>query len=142
MSNLHGTLKINTTYVDPEAATARTPEYSLTFAYQSQSHGTIDIPDQEGGGTPHRIPFGSIDAATAIMIVNRTANGENPGQDLLVQFNQDGQNPFSIPAGGTLVVGGAWTCGTPLSTVCLLTCGTQTGPGLVSYHVFGDPVGG
>ncbi len=142
MSNIHGSVKLNVSYVGSEAENAKLPEYALAFAYQSQSHGTMDIPDGENSGTPHRIPFGSIDASTVVLIMNRTANGENAGQDLLVQFNQDGQNPFSIPSGGFLMVGGSWTCGTPIESVCLLTCGTQVGPGLVAYHVFGDPVGG
>ncbi len=133
-ANLSATLGVTLSYKNGEGVVTAITPLSVPCAYQSQGHGTIDVPDAETSATPHRIPFGSIDAATCAVVYNRT------GQDLEVSVNgsDTGEN---LPAGGVYTYGGPLApLARPLTGLCFKTTASQSGAGLIDFHLFGDPV--
>jgi hypothetical protein len=143
MSNKTASVSISASYSDPDDARAALARANIDCPYTAQSHNEIDIPDTTVSDTEYAVDFGSIGTeATFLKIVNNTANGENPGQDLWVKLQM--QNVYShkhyLPPGGCFVIANPKATGAyPLVAASVTTTATQNGPGRVSTHVFGDP---
>jgi hypothetical protein len=135
MANLSATLKLILTYTGPGGESVSVPTEVVACPYQSQIAGTIDVADATAAATSLSIPFGSIAVPTLILIGNDT------GQELDVKINGAAAASHSIPADGSMVVLAAATAPaeTPVTALALITSATQTGAGLISYRIFGDP---
>ncbi len=135
MSNKNGSLKLSLAYTNPDGDSSK-QDVSVAFHYQAQSHGTIDVPDTTASATAYEIPFGSIDvAATMVVIANRT------GQSCEVKVNGQAvvSHHHDIASGGVFVIGGpAAPAANPITSVSLTLKDTQSGAGLIAYHIFGD----
>lgn len=94
MANSTATMKITMTYTSPQGAAAAPPPISIPCPYQAQLDGAIDVPDGTCSGTELEIPFGSIAAATLVLVKNSLA------QELGIKVNGK-----PISASGTLVAG-------------------------------------
>ncbi len=135
MANLSATLKLILTYTGPGGESVSVPTEVVACPYQAQIAGTIDVPDAEIAATAHVVPFGSISVPTLILIGNDT------GQELDVKINGAAAASHSIPDGGSMVVLASATAPveTPVTSLSLITSAPQTGAGLISYRIFGDP---
>jgi hypothetical protein len=137
-ANLNARLGLTLSYTNEEGGTSTASPIAIASHYQSQSHGTIDVPDTQAMDTEYSIPFGTVDAGAALMIIeNRT------GQDLEVKVNDQnvGTHHHDIPVGGVFVLGGpSPSAAHPLLSAVVKTTAIQSGAGLVAYRVFGDPV--
>ncbi len=137
-ANLNARLGVTLSYTNEEGGTSTMTAIALAAQYQSQSHGTIDVPDTTAADTEFSIPFGAVDeAATLVVIENRT------GQSCEVKIN--GQNPVNnhhdLAAGGVYVFGAPHAPdANPMLSVKLKLNATQAGAGLIAYRIFGDPV--
>lgn len=94
MSNSTATLKLTQTYTNPQGQAVAPAPLSVACPYQAQLEGTIDVPDTTAASTELDIPFGSIAAATLVVVHNRLT------QDIGIKVNG---KPAS--ATGTLVAG-------------------------------------
>jgi len=137
-ANLNARLGVTLSYTNEEGGSSTMSPIAIAAKYQSQSHGTIDVPDTTSADTEYSIPFGSVDEGASLMIIeNRT------GQDLEVKINDQnvGSHHHDIPAGGVFVLGGPNKSTVhPLLSAVVKTTATQSGAGLVGYRVFGDQV--
>ncbi len=137
-ANLNARLGVTLSYTNEEGGTSTMTAIAVAAKYQSQSHGTIDVPDTTAADTEYSIPFGSVDEGATLMILeNRT------GQDVEVKINGQAvvSHHHEIPAGGVLVLGGPLASAeSPLLSAVVKLSATQAGAGLVAYRVFGDPV--
>ncbi len=144
MTNKLASVSISASYSDPDDQRAALARANIEVPYTAQSHAEIDIPDTTAGDTEYPVDFGSIGTeATFLKIVNNTANGVNPGQDLWLKIQS--QNVYShkhyLPPGGVYVIANPVAAGAfPLVAASVTTTATQAGPGRVSTHVFGDPL--
>ncbi len=137
-ANLNARLGLTLSYTNEEGGTSTMSPIALAAQYQSQSHGTIDVPDTTVSATEYPIPFGSVDDGASLMILENRS-----GQDLEVNLNgkDDDTHHHDIPIGGVLVLGGLHaSAGHPLLSAVVVTTATQSGAGLISYRVFGDAV--
>lgn len=96
MSNKTASFKVSLSYPDAGGNTVKAADESIAapFAAGALLRGGVDVPDAATSATEYAIPFGSIAAATGLIIKNDT------GQDVHVKLN--GQ-PSSVS--GTLVAG-------------------------------------
>ncbi len=137
-TNLNARLGVTLSYTNEEGGTSTMTAIALAAKYQSQSHGTIDVPDTTAADTEYAIPFGSVDeGATLLILENRS------GQDVEVKINDQAvvSHHHDIPAGGVLVLGGPNVSGTnPLLSAVVRLNSLQAGAGLIAYRIFGDPV--
>ncbi len=137
MSNKNGTLKLSLSYAGSENESAK-QDISVAFPYQAQAHGTVDVPDTTAESTAYDIPFGAIDtAATMVIVENKT------GQSCEVKVNHQNavSNHHDLPDGGVFVIGGPGApTANPVLAVSLTLSAVQSGAGLFAYHIFGDPV--
>ena len=141
MSNKTAAAKITIAYTGPSEETTSIPQLTISAPYQAQSHGTLDVPDAEASATAHAIPFGSIGAdCTCALLVNRTKNGANPGQDLILKVNGSAALQRIPPGGSILIANPVAAGGSPVTALSLTTTDIQAGPGEIEYHLFGDPV--
>lgn len=145
MANKTATAKVTTTYTGPDNEQVVMPVVTVTAPYQSQLHAAVDVIDTLVGATDIALPFGPVGIeATMLIVENRTKNGANPGQRLKLTLNAGaGQVVADIAIGESFV----WAIGstpanvtTPILNAKVTTTDVQAGAGIVSYHVFGDPV--
>lgn len=94
MPNSTATLKLSQTYTNGQGQAMNPSPISVACPYQAQLEGTVDVPDATPASTELEIPFGSIAAATLVVVHNRLA------QDIGIKVNG---KPAS--ATGTLVAG-------------------------------------
>jgi hypothetical protein len=139
MANKTLQVRMQLTYVDA-LGVSRVPSVRLSVPYMGTNEGTIDVPDLEAGATTHAIPFGAVAEATAVLVVNQTANGANPGQDINIKVN-GGSEDYSLPPGGAVMIAGDMIpSDTPIASIDAVTTDAQAGPGEIAYFIFGDPV--
>lgn len=141
MANQLASVQVSASYYDPDDQRAAIARTLVEAPYTAQAHTSIDIPDTTAGATVYEVSFGSIGTeATLVVIRNLTANGVNPGQDLILKIN-DSAALQRIPPGGFVAFGNpAAAGGSPITAISLTTTATQDGAGRISAHVFGDPV--
>lgn len=141
MANQTATVQVSASYYDPDDQRAAIGRSTVECPYTAQAHAAIDVPDTTAGATEYDVDFGSIGTeATLVVIRNLTANGVNPGQDLILKINGSAALQ-RIPAGGFVAFGNPKAAGgSPITAISLTTTATQDGPGKISTHVFGDPV--
>lgn len=138
MANKTAIFKWSLQYTDGDGKTQRVPDQgtnNVSVPYQAISEGTIDVPDAEVSATAHAIPFGSINvAATLVVLENKT------GQELILKVNGSAALQH-LGAGQSLAVFADPTApGTnPITALSLTTTATQSGAGSIVYRVFGDP---
>lgn len=128
MPNNDAVARLTVTYVGPSNENTRIPQITATVPYQSQAHGTIDVPDTTVGNTSYDIPMGSLSSAGMALVVNKT------GQVLNVTVNEsegayvlaDGEAQIFVAKGFIVSMSAA------LGDV-------QAGAGIIEYHLFGDP---
>ena len=136
MSNKTATAKINLSYKSASGASVVWPEFSVGAPYQGANVATIDVPDTATEDTEFDVPFGSIESASLVLIVNRL------GQDILAHINpgEDTNPTHTIAPGGSFLHAGSTVGGTPISAMKLVLTANQTEPGLLECLVFGDPI--
>ncbi len=143
MANKTASVKITTTYTGPDAEQVVMPVVTVLAQYQAQFHGAQDVTDTLGASQDIELPFAGVDTeATLLIVENRTKNGANPGQPITLNIN-DGDIVVDIAIDGSYVHaygGRPEHIGTPILSAKVTTTEIQAGPGIVSYHVFGDPV--
>lgn len=143
MANKSAVAKISLSYTGPDNEPVNLPTITVTAPYQAQLHASADVIDTLGSGQDIELPFGSIDQeATLLVVENRTKNGVNPGQRLTLNLNA-GDLVVDLAIGESAVFGVGVTpdnVDTPITSAKVTTTEIQAGAGLVSYHVFGDPV--
>lgn len=136
MSNKTASVRITCSYTGTENESASLPATIVGCAYQAQTHGTVDIPDTTVTDTTYDIPFGTVAEATMVMVKNGT------GQDLWLKWNSaniESHRQF-LPNGGVALIAMPALPGDYKTTaVSVTTTATQSGAGVVAYHVFGDP---
>lgn len=142
MSNKTAVAKISLSYTGPDNEPVNTPQITVNAPYQSQVHGSIDVPDAQAATTDYDIPLGSIGTEVTLLIIeNHTKNGSNPGQKLKVTLNTTGEVVYVDTEQAFIYAVGTNTTGTtPLTAAKVTTTDIQAGAGLVSFHAFGDPV--
>lgn len=135
-ANLNARLGVTLSYTNEEGGTSTMSPIAIAAQYQSQSHGTIDVPDTTAGATSYAIPFGSVDVGASLLVIeNRT------GQSCKVLINGQTGTAHSVASGGVCVIGGPTTPSAhPVLSAAVVLEGTQSGAGLIGYRVFGDPV--
>lgn len=136
MANSLATVSYSVQYVDADGKTVTPSAISASCPYQSQTVGTIDVPDTTASATAYDIPFGGVTDAFLILVVNKT------GQDLSVKLNGGSDVVYTIPDKG-MYIAQALTDSTATPTVTDLTVTTtdiQDGAGIVEYKIYGDPV--
>ena len=136
MANKSASVKVSVSYTGPSAESAVVPTVTVAAPYQSQAHGTVDIADTTVADTEYAIPFGAVASATAVLVVNKT------GQDLWLKWNAANINSHKqyLPTGGAVMLAFPDVPGSfPTESASVTTTDTQSGAGLVEYHVFGDP---
>ncbi len=140
MTNKLATVQVSASYSDPDNQRAAIARVVVDAPYQAQIHQAVDVPDTTAGATEYDLSFGTItEEATMFVVRNLTANGEDPGQDLILKINASAALQ-RIPPGGFVAVGNPVVAGaTPITAVSVTTTATQNGPGKISWHVFGDP---
>lgn len=134
MSNPKVTMRVQVLYQDAYSQNAAI-QATIEPEYQSQVHGSFDIPESTAAG-PFSIPFGSVDGATAVLIRNLT------GQDVDVDVNGGDLAYPTLPDGKSFLLAfQAGAGGTPITAVTVTTTTTmQVGGGHIAYDVWGDPV--
>lgn len=145
MSNKTATAKVTTTYTGPDNEQVVMPAVTVAAPYQSQLHAAVDVIDTLAGSTVISLPFGPVGIeATMLIVENRTKNGANPGQALKLTLNT---GAAKVEVDLAIDQAFVWAIGvtpgnvhTPLTLATVTTSDVQAGAGLVSYHVFGDPV--
>ena len=134
MANPKLTLRVQALYTDAYSQNASI-QATLEPEYQSQVHGSFDIPEATAAG-PFDIPFGSVDEATAVLVRNLT------GQDVNVSVNGGDLQYDTLPDGKSILL--AFPCavgGTSITAVQVTTTAQmQVGGGHIAYDVWGDPV--
>lgn len=141
MANKTASVSVSASYTDPDDARAAIARVNLDCPYAAQSHNAVDVVDQDAADTPYEVDFGAIGTeATLVVVRNLTANGTDPGQDMIVKINGSAAL-YRMPAGGFIAIGHPAAAGaTPVASMTLTSTATQNGPGKISTHVFGDPV--
>jgi hypothetical protein len=128
MANLTATVRVNLVYQAPGGSSITVPQQTVDLAYGADSEGHVDVPSGTGAAVDFDIPFGSIAAASAMLLINNTS------QDLTLLINGD-------LTGQTLAAGKPLYVHTPLTEAKVVT--TDVGPSTeterVSFFVFGDP---
>lgn len=100
--------------------------------YSAQVEATIDIPDMTTSATAFALSFGSIASATLLLVKN------DNNQDMGVRLQAAVANEFQVPAGSALLIAMPAAPGSnPVTAAAVVTTATQSGPGSVSYAVFG-----
>lgn len=142
MANKLATLKLLLSYTGPNGDVVSPSPISVTAPFNSETVGTIDVPDATAGSTVLVVPFGAIATeCTGALIVNNTANGVNPGVDLGVKINGAAAVSHRIPPGGTLLIAAPAkaAAGPSLTGITLTTEAGQVGDGNIAFWLFGDP---
>lgn len=140
MSNKTASFSLSASYTDQDGARTSIARTNIDCPYQEQAHTEIGIPDTTAGATEYPVDFGSVGVeATLVVVRNLTANGENPGQDLILKVNGSAALQRVPPAGVVAFANPARAGGSPLLSMSVTTTATQAGLGKVSCHVFGDP---
>lgn len=137
MSNKSASLSYSLQYTDEDGKVKTSPVVTVQVPYQSQTVGTIDVPDTTAATTVYDIPFGEVNDAFLIVLDNHT------GQSLTVKVNGSSDAAYSLPDGGRYI-GQALVNVSDSPTITDLTVTTtdiQSGSGLITYKIFGDPVG-
>src|ERR1041385_1655492 len=97
MANSLATVSYSVQYTDADGKTVTPSAVSTSCPYQSQTVGTIDVPDTTASATVYSIPFGGVDDAFLILVVNKT------GQDLSVKVNGGTDVVYTIPDKGMYI---------------------------------------
>lgn len=141
MTNKLASFSLSASYSDSDDQQTAISRVNTSVPYTAQAHTEIDIPDTTASSTVYAVSFGSIGTeATGVVIKNETANGDNPGQDLILKINGSAALQHIPPGGCVALFNPKAAGGSPITAVSLTTTATQTGPGRISAHVFGDPV--
>ena len=132
MPNSLASFKVTLTYPSGGGSVS-IPAQSLDVPFQGESVNTIDVPALEAMTTSHAVSFGSVAAATGVLVKNDT------GQDLDVKINGAAAVSHSIPDGGVMFIGGLTEPTTPISSMALITTEAQGATaGQIYTWVFGD----
>jgi hypothetical protein len=134
MSNDIANARLTLSYPAPGGGTSGPQAISVLAPFQPSGAGRLDIPAGTLTGVVFAVPFGTITNAVLAMIRNES--------DRPVQLRINGSaNLVELPAtDGLFVYGGSTVPGsTPLTALAVVTDGTHTNAGRVSYWVFGDP---
>lgn len=137
MANSIANVRIVLSYPQPGGGVASPSLPAVLAEYQALALSVLDIPDAQAADTEHEVAFGSIAAASMIVVQNLT------GQDIDVMVNDTGADvaDHSIP------IGGVWVCGGlvpavldfPVAKMSLFTTAEQVDAGTINVWVFGDP---
>ncbi len=140
MANKLASVSVSCSYTDQDDQRAAIARANISAPYTAQSHNEIDIPDTEGAGS-FDVDFGSVGTeATFVIVKNLTANGVNPGQDIVLSINASAALQRIPPGGMVAFANPVAAGGSPITEMTVTTLATQVGPGSVSTHVFGDPI--
>lgn len=134
------TFKVLLSYTGPDGSIVAPSPIVVAAPYNSETVGTIDVPDATATAHVYTVPFGAIAAeATGCLVVNNTANGVNPGVDLGVKINGAAAISHHIAPGGTLLMTSPEVAASvPLTALTLTTVGTQVGDGSIGFWLFGS----
>ena len=142
MANKLATFQVLLKYTGPGGDVVAPSPVQVIVPYQSDVVGTIDVPDATAASVVYTVPFGPIvTECRGALIVNRTANGSNPGTDLGVKINGAAAISHQIqPGGGLLIMGPVAAGANKLLSLTLTTRIIQVGDGQIDFYLFGDPL--
>jgi len=131
MSNPKVTVRTQVLYTDAYSQNASI-QATIEPEYQSQTHGSIDIPDTTGAGA-FDIPFGAVSDATCVLVKNLT------GQTVDVSINGGDLAYTSLADGKSFIFACQGTPASAITAVQVTTGATQVGDGHIAFDVWGDP---
>lgn len=120
MPNLEATFQARLSYTGPNSESVTAPNISVAAPYAAgaQQVGGIDVPDAASSSTEYSVAFGSIAAATGILIENKT------GQELRARIESAVRSVTGTLASGTVTMALAAVPGERLSVEVTTSGGT------------------
>lgn len=132
MANKNAVFKVSVTYPDGSNNTQSSSNtVSAPFSEGARIDAGIDVPDLALSGTEYALSFGSIAAATALHLENKT------GQDVHVRLNGQPASVSGTLVAGTKTMALAAVTGEHLSAELVTAHGT---PGILSVRRSGGNV--
>ena|SRR5678816_2698112 len=107
---------------------------TILAAFQGATEGTIDIADTTAADTEFVVSFGSVAAATMLLIKNTDA------QEIYVKLNGSTTKLGLMPGGVLLIAASALPSANTITSAKVCPKANQSGAGTVSYWLVGDPV--
>ena len=134
MANKTATAKLKLSYTSPFGVAIALPEMTFACPYEAHSVSGIDVPALTNSGASFDVPFGPVDEATCVVIVNRLA------APLDVKINGAADASHSIAADSCMMFALTAVGSTEITEIALVTTDTQGSEvGVIECLVFGDP---
>ncbi len=133
MTNKLATFKVSLSYPGSGGETVKPPDVSVAAPFSAGAFldGGVDIPDTTAASTEYALSFGSIAAATGLIVENQT------GQDLHVKLNGGPAAVTGTLVAGTKTLALASVTGEKLCVALATSHGT---PGILSVRRSGGNV--
>jgi hypothetical protein len=135
MSNDLANCRVTLSFPAPGGGTSGPQAMTALPPFKACSTGKIDVPAGTLTGVTYPIPFGSIGVAATLAMIKNTCD-----RPVLLKINGSSSLvELAANDGLFLYAGSEAPGGTPLTSLSIVTDGTHTNSGQISYWVFGDP---